>query len=181
MKKPFSSSFSTVKFKTTTASRFKVFSRNIAGSHTEAMETMLDFFENNRISPHDDLGPNMKTLEGNLKKRINAVVAILRDIEKTQTKPLLAMMQLLFQESGSAKKDLKHEKKEFHNKEISDKPSISLLQQENRNLKYKLETDRREIQNILRSVTVARSSFGKPFLRLQLDQNEFESLKSKFL
>lgn len=60
---------------------------------------MLDFFKNNGLSPLEELEPNFLTLEKRIKMRINAVVAVLRDIEKTQTEPSHAMLQLLFQES----------------------------------------------------------------------------------
>ncbi|MGJ8551058.1 BfmA/BtgA family mobilization protein [Winogradskyella wichelsiae] len=53
---------------------------------------MLDFFETNGISPNETLGPNIKTLESQIKKRINAVIAIINDIEKNHDKPTTAML-----------------------------------------------------------------------------------------
>ena len=71
---------------------------------------MLEFFEASGLSPEERLGPNIKTLESLLKKRINAVIAIVRDIEKNQTKPTLAMMQSLFEGVELNKKELLLEK-----------------------------------------------------------------------
>ena len=45
-----------------------------------ALREMLDFFQVNELSPNERLGPSGRTLEANLKKRINAVIAIIRDI-----------------------------------------------------------------------------------------------------
>ena len=80
------------------------------------MATMLDFFFYNEISPREKLGPTGRTIEANLKKRINAVIAIMRDMEKTQTKPTVAMIESLFQTQEPKKKPLILEKKVLEEK-----------------------------------------------------------------
>jgi hypothetical protein len=100
-----------IRFKKKTAKRFQEFSRTHFKSHTEAMATMLDFFFYNEISPKEKLGPTGRTIEANLKKRINAVIAIMRDMETTQTKPTVAMIASLFQTETPIKKPLIVEKK----------------------------------------------------------------------
>ena len=72
---------------------------------------MIEFFEDNGISPTESMGPKMQTLENLIKKRINGVIAILKDIEKSQTKPTVAMMETLFKEAEPKKKPLILEKK----------------------------------------------------------------------
>ena len=104
-------SFIGIGFKKETAKRFQQFSRIHFKSHTEAMATMLDFFFYNEISPREKLGPTGRTIEANLKKRINAVIAIMRDMEKTQTKPTVAMIESLFQTEEPVKKPLILEKR----------------------------------------------------------------------
>ena len=104
-------SFIGIRFKKETAKRFQEFSRTHFKSHTEAMATMLDFFFYNEISPKEKLGPTGRTIEASLKKRINAVIAIMRDMEKSQTKPTVAMLESLFQTEEPKKKPLILEKK----------------------------------------------------------------------
>ncbi|SHG15524.1 hypothetical protein SAMN05444483_105157 [Salegentibacter echinorum] len=104
-------SFSGIRFKKETAKRFQEFSKKHFNSHTEALATMLDFFFYNEISPRERLGPTGRTIEANLKKRINAVIAIMRDMEKTQTKPTVAMIASLFQLEERKNKPLIVEKK----------------------------------------------------------------------
>ena len=104
-------SFIGIRFKKETAKRFQEFSRTHFKSHTEAMSTMLDFFFYNEISPKEKLGPTGRTIEAKLLKRINAVIAIMRDMEKTQTKPTVAMIESLFQTEEPKKKPLILEKK----------------------------------------------------------------------
>ncbi|SDE61515.1 BfmA/BtgA family mobilization protein [Cellulophaga baltica] len=104
-------SFIGIRFKKETAKRFQQFSRTHFKSHSEAMATMLDFFFYNEISPKEKLGPTGRTIEAKLLKRINAVIAIMRDMEKTQTKPTVAMIESLFQTEILTKKPLILEKK----------------------------------------------------------------------
>ena len=104
-------SFIGIRFKKETAKRFQTFSRTYFKSHTEAMATMLDFFFYNEISPKERLGPTGRTIEAKLLKRINAVIAIMRDVEKTQTKPTVAMIQSLFETEETKRKPLIVEKK----------------------------------------------------------------------
>ena len=104
-------SFIGIRFKKETAKRFQEFSRKHFKSHTEALETMLDFFFYNEISPKENLGPTGRTIEAKLLKRINAVIAIMRDVEKTQPKPTVAMLQSLFEMEEPKKKPLILEKK----------------------------------------------------------------------
>ena len=104
-------SFITIRFKRKTAKRFQEFSKRHFKTHTEAMENILDFFFYNEISPKEKLGPTGRTIEAKLLKRINAVIAIMRDVEKTQTKPMVAMLESLFQMEEPKKKPLILEKK----------------------------------------------------------------------
>jgi hypothetical protein len=71
---------------------------------------MLEFFRDNGISPMDSLGPNLMASEVRILKRINAVIAIMRDMEKTQTKPTAAMILSLFEETAPKEKSLILEK-----------------------------------------------------------------------
>ena len=119
-------SFIGIRFKKETAKRFQEFSRTHFKSHTETLETMLDFFFYNEISPKEKLGPTGRTIEASLKKRINAVIAIMRDMEKTQTKPTVAMIESLFQTNEPSKKPLILEKKA-----VEEKPKVRFQEKQN--------------------------------------------------
>lgn len=121
-------SFIGIRFKKETAKRFQEFSRTHFKSHTEALETMLDFFFYNEISPKEKFGPTGRTIEASLKKRINAVIAIMRDMEKNQTKPTVAMLESLFQTNEPSKKPLILEKKA-----VEEKPKVRFQEKQNYN------------------------------------------------
>jgi len=61
---------------------------------------MIEFFETNGISPNETLGPNMKTLKSQIKKQINAVIAIKKAIEKHHNKLMGSQL------NGSPSEDL---------------------------------------------------------------------------
>jgi len=115
--------FKTIRFKRDTAKRFQQFSKTHYKTHTEAMEGMRDFFLYNEISPKENLGPSIRTLEALIKKRINGLVAIIKDIEKNQTKPTAAMLLSLL-EQDSNKKPLLIEKKRLQQSDFKIKPII---------------------------------------------------------
>ena len=103
--------FVNLSIKESVARDFRVFSKKLSRSQSMALREMLDFFQVNELSPNERLGPSGRTMEANLKKRINAVIAIIRDIEKTQTKPTNAMLQSLFELEPQKGKPLIVEKK----------------------------------------------------------------------
>ena len=90
--------FDKLGIKASVAERFRKFCRKLSKSQSMALLLMIDFFEDNGISPNETMGPNMQTLESEIKKRINAVIAIIKDIEKNHDKPTTAMLQSLFME-----------------------------------------------------------------------------------
>jgi len=105
--------FTTISFKCSTAKKFRSFSKKMGASNSMTLLMMVEFFETNEVSPKESIGPNIHTLENLIKKRVSAVIAILRDMEKNQTKPTTAMIQSLFEETEPQKKTLILEKKNF--------------------------------------------------------------------
>lgn len=168
--------FRSIKIKSKTAKEFREFSRHLGKQQSETVQLMMDFFHNHSLSPLDQLGPNFTTLEKRIQMRINAVIAIVRDIEKNQTKPTLAMLQLLFQEIP-AKPEVLVEKKTIS--EAPDGIEKFEFQKRNQLLQTKLSRSRTIIITILERVVISRSSFGKIQLRLLMTQQELEEIKQQ--
>ncbi|SRX74710.1 BfmA/BtgA family mobilization protein [Aequorivita antarctica] len=103
--------FESLSIKRSVAKKFKKYCKTISRSQSMTLLLMLDFFRDNGISPEESLGPNLMASELRIMKRINAVIAIMRDMEKTQTKPTAAMILSLFEESAPNEKPLILEKK----------------------------------------------------------------------
>lgn len=107
--------FETLKIKASVAKKFRKFSKMLSKSQSITLLLMLDFFDENGISPAETIGPRMETLEhkisGLIKKRMNGMIAIMKNIEKTQTMPTVTMMQSLFEVAEPPKQKLLREKK----------------------------------------------------------------------
>lgn len=113
--------FEKLGIKSSVALRFREFCKKMSKSQSMTLLLMLDFFEEYGISPAESMGPRMETLEARIsmliKKRMNGMIAIMKDIEKSQTKPTVAMLYSLFEQTEPTKKKLLLEKKEVQFKE----------------------------------------------------------------
>jgi len=163
--------FSAISIKIRVASRFRRFSKQISKSNTEALEAMLNFFDWNDLTPDDNLGPK----SDGTKKRINALVAIVKNIEKHQTKPTTLMLQRLFEAAADEEEQYTFET-----------PSVETEQEEltyYRNAYYKKQQNynilKYELEEVLQKVVPIKNNFGSDYFRLQMTKNELEQLKQK--
>ena len=170
--------FETLSIKASVVKKFRQYAKAISKSQSMTLLLMVRFFESSGISPEESLGPHIQTLESLIKKRINGLTAIIRDVEKTQTKPSHAMLQLLFQENPQNKKELLIEKKA---PELSSDTThqMELLKYRKRaiNAQDELKRKSRDLDYLIENVVVTRNNFGQAYLRLNLSRSEFEKLK----
>ncbi len=101
-----------ITFEKKTAERFQQFSRIHYKTHSEALAGMLDFFFYNEISPKENFGPTGRRIENIIKKRINAVIAITRDMEKNKVNPTLAILESLM-EAADPKNNYSNRKRDY--------------------------------------------------------------------
>ena len=164
--------FSTIRFKIRIANRFRKFSVQIAHTHTEAMEAMLNFFDWNDLSPNDNLGvKNERT-----NKRINAVIAILKNIEKHQTKPAAAMLKTLFEEVSNNEKE--EEEYDFETPNlITENEELTYYRNEYFTNQGKYNALKSEIEIFIEKTKYIKSNFSTGYFRLEVTKDEFEQLK----
>ncbi len=165
--------FEGLKIKASVARKFRKFSKSISRSQSASLDLMLDFFENNKISPFQNLGPNMKSLEFVLNKRIDSSIAIVRDIENTQTKPTQAMMAALFENlPDNAKKKLPPSFEKALQNTLAQTPIIDNTAE--------IRPEERDIKFLLNQLEYVKPAFGKPYLKIDIPRSEIESLKQKY-
>jgi hypothetical protein len=105
--------FESFKIKASVAKKFRKFSKGISKSQSMTLLLMLEFFEHNEIAPTENLGPKMQTLEGLIKKRINGVIAILKNIEKNKVNPTLAILESLMEAADPKNKKWNQKRKDY--------------------------------------------------------------------
>ncbi len=176
--------FARINFRTDTVDRFRSFSKIYGKTHSETLEGMLDFFEKYRLSPFQDFGATMHGMEANIKKRINGMIAILKDIEKSQTRPTEAMLQLLFEQTAPKEKQpelLLEETTDVEEEEtVFGSPGAIRLREEKNSLERDLEKIRERFKDILLTkVKIIRPAFGKEKLHLEMTVAEYRELKEQ--
>lgn len=110
--------FESLSIKKSVAKKFRSYCKLLSKSQSMTLLLMLEFFRDHGISPMDSLGSHLMASELRILKRINAVIAIMRDMEKTQTKPTAAMILSLFEEAAPNEKPLILEKKSTEEKAL---------------------------------------------------------------
>ena len=177
--------FSNIRFKKDTAKQFQTFSRRFFKTHTEALQTMLDFFIYNEISPKESLGPNGRTIANLIKKRFNAMVAIMKNMEKHGVLPTKAMIELLFEQSPQKKRrqapllmegrKANPERDRFFKKV----EEAIVIEMDNTNLKRNLKKINSEFSSLLDKIQLVKSNFGKGRLQLDMTPEDFDKLKMR--
>lgn len=112
--------FLTLKMKRSVVKRFRKFCRITGTSQSLGMSDMLDFFERHKVLPKDEIPNHLLQVEKRLLKRINAVIAIMKDVEKTQTKPTVGMLEALFTLDDKKEKKPMFVEKKQHNRTLEE-------------------------------------------------------------
>ena len=164
--------FESISIKTSVVHKFRKYSKALGKSQSLTLLLMLEFFEDNRLSPTESLGPNMKSLEASIRKRIDSLIAIVRNIEKEHIKPTKAILEAIFEEIPATpnKKQPASFEDAFKNLEspLKDKtinPQVNQF---------------RDVQSILRNIETIKPAFGNSYFKLKLNSEELKQLKTKY-
>jgi len=177
--------YSNVSIRHNVAVRFRVFSKKISKSHTDTLIAIMDFFEWHGFTPShrftksiiEEILKNRQRTETSI-KRTEATIAIIRDIEVTQTKPTTALLESLFEEK------LTDEEPEMIEKKFIDKPqeekkiedtTVPRIRYER--LGDKLLSVKEDFEYVLDNVNLIKNSFGKDYFKLELTEGELEKFK----
>ena len=146
---------------------------------------MLDFFFYNEISPKESFGPNGRTIANLIKKRFDAMAAMMKNIENHGVLPTKAMMELLFEHSPRKKRgqapllmegrEVDPERDRFFKKV----EEALVIERKYTNLKRDLGQNRAEFIALLNKVQFVKSRFGKSRLQLDMTLEDFDMLKLK--
>lgn len=174
--------FKTVRIKKKTLLRFKSFSKKVSNSYSKTLDMVMDFFEWHGFLPDDRFGKSMVEEIIKNRKRTNAIIAIIKDIEKSQTLPTMAMLQSLFeqQENDSDFEDgLDFVEKKFPNgkpeEEWVEETTVPRIRYDR--LEDKMEELKKDFDYVLEKVKEVKSNFGKGYLKLELTMGAVEKYK----
>lgn len=171
--------FNTIRLKKKVIVKFKEYSRKISPSYSETLDYMIAFFEDSGLSPYDTMNNPFLSYTTTLNKRTDAVIAILRHIEKTQLKPTRKMLESLFE--VVEKEEPRYIERTQEEIEASKTKNEELLDY------YSIEFDksRKELQeiknifrNLLNELSYIKNTFGKNYYKLEISKEKLEEMKS---
>lgn len=158
-----------------TATQLMALARKWKTPYAKSLQLMLDFFKRNGLSPTEDLRPNLKSMESRLDRRIGSLIAILRSIEQTQTRPTHDLMQQLAQALSPAKKPLLVEKKLLQSKKFS--PG-QMTHNQSQGIDQKPDSNALGIlKPIFQKAEIYPSGTGGYHLHLSLSAKEFQQIR----
>ncbi len=176
--------FETLKIKVSVTKRFRTYARDLSRSQSMTLLAMLDFFEIHQLSPMDSIDGSLSALEIRIKRRISNAIAIIKDIEKNQTLPTVAMLQSLFQEQFESNEDdgdledgLDFVEKEFENEEEEWLEETTVPKILYDRLEEKMEMLKSDFLYVLDHVKEVKSNFSKDYLKLELPIGAVEKYK----
>ncbi|WP_268224312.1 BfmA/BtgA family mobilization protein [Sinomicrobium oceani] len=181
--------FNNMAIKKSVALKFRRFSKKFGRSRSMTLLAMMDFFERHGISPDQEMGETIASLKYLIKRRFNAMVAIIRSIEKEQTLPTVGMMQALFNQELESDDEEWEGDFDFFEQQLTEKKTPSnpeLLDTEDTvpKIRYRhLEEQMKELKSdfgyVLDHVVESKNRIGKKYLVMDLDPEAIEKYKRK--
>ncbi|MEM1259610.1 MAG: BfmA/BtgA family mobilization protein, partial [Bacteroidota bacterium] len=176
-KKRYTYHYANINLRREVTERFRAFSKKVAPSHAETLTAMMDFFEWHNYSPYQRFGKDILADNQKTRKRIDAVIAIIKDIEKSQNIPLInieTMLQALFE--GNLKRERpKPPPIKIQKENTKEQHKVSHLEWER--LQQKQQETREQLSHVLDKVELVKNRFGNDYLKLNITREELARFK----
>jgi len=172
--------FSAISINRITAERFRVYSKTVSKSHSETVDTMIDFFEKAKITPKSEVMISFIKFQNYLIGRYDYIEELLRTMEREHIKPTHNMLKSLF--DGTA---LKKKQQPL----LMDKASIQMTREEWNMEEGKVSydryhdvikargKDRRTLMKVLDSINKVEPTFGKPYFKLEMNPAKLDGIR----
>tara|TARA_R110002051_G_scaffold313263_3_gene389204 strand:+ start:302 stop:856 length:555 start_codon:yes stop_codon:yes gene_type:complete len=173
------STFSAISINRIVAERFRQYSKKVSPSHTETLETIMDFFEGAKISPYDKHLMDYMRYNNVINKRLDYLMEVLRAWEKNS--PIHRIHDQLKKLFDQAEIEEEEEKEKLVLEKIKykrfSKPANTVSNYKYELLVDKLEKEQRQRRKLLDKFKLMKSSFGKQYYRVDISSNEFELMR----
>lgn len=169
--------------------KFRRFSKLFGKSQSKTLLAMMDFFERHGISPDQHLGETMASMKHYIRRRFNAMVAIMRSIEKEQTLPTVSMIQALFEQELESDGEEWDNDFDFIEQQLTEaRPpaepepfdgEVTVPKIRYDRLLEQMEELKADFAYVLDHVSVVHNRFGKDHLKLDLNPGALEKYRTK--
>lgn len=185
IKKQQKNTFSAISINRITAERFREYSKTVTKSHTETIDTMIDFFEKANITPKSTFMMSFYKFQKYMMGRLDYIIELLREHERKYHKPTHDMLKTLFEENTCLECAEREEP-------LFIEPMFEKLTREEWNMKEnkvsrnKYDTivnerneERKRMFDLLGKITLVKPRFGKAYHKLEIDVAELRIIKRK--
>ncbi|WP_066223729.1 BfmA/BtgA family mobilization protein [Formosa haliotis] len=168
--------FAGLRIKTSVARKFRKFCKHYGKSQSLSLLDMILFFETNEISPSERFGETITSLKFQMKRRFNALIAIIKSIEKHQTEPTAFLMKQLFEVSAQqeAENHIDFTPQEL----ITENEELEYYQNQFRDSQKRYLQLKSDTGLILKKLKYIRNNFGMGYYRLNLNKEDIQRIKN---
>lgn len=174
------STFSAISINRITAERFRAYSKTVSKSHSETIDTIIDFFEKTKITPKSEVMISFIKFQNYMAGRLDYIIELIREQEHKYHKPTHDMILGLFQGKSLQEKEQpvllekslkKLTREEWHKEEgtVSFDKYHKLVQSKGNDL--------RKFREVLSKIEWIEPTFGKPYFKIEIDATELDILE----
>ncbi|TMU50738.1 BfmA/BtgA family mobilization protein [Flagellimonas algicola] len=180
--------FTCLSIKISIAKKYRRFCKTLGRSQSMTLLAMMEFFEGNGISPDERMHDTISSLKYLVKQRFNAMIAIIRSIEKEQTLPTISMIQALFEQELESDGEEWEGDFDFMERQLTEttpkeeeildvETTVPKIRYDR--LEEQMEDLKCDFAHVLGHVVLSKNRFGKDHLRLDLNPEEIEKYRRK--
>ena len=174
--------YSNITVKKETATRFRSYSKRFNKPHSEVLDGMLRYFKENHLDPFGEgtkiILDSIKKLEVKMMKKFDRLIAIIKNMEKTSIRPTYEMVLILYEAYVKDGKKPRHEPVQIQ-EERRDflEPRNTVPKTEHDRILREFESYKKLCNEILNNVEKVEPMMGKPYLKINVGIEDYESLK----
>ncbi len=174
------STFSAVSINRITAERFRVYSKTVSKSHSETIDTIIDFFEKTKITPKSEVMISFIKFQNYMTGRLDYITDLIREQEHKYHKPTHDMILSLFQGHAiqESKQPVLIEKglKKLTREDWHKEEGTVSIDKYHKLIRSK-GNDLRKFREVLSKIEKVEPTFGKPYFKIEIDATELDILE----
>ena len=174
--------YSNITVKKETATRFRSYSKRFSKSHSEVLDGMMQYFKENNLDPFGEgtkiVLDSIKKLERQMMKKIDRLIAIIKNMEKTSIRPTYEMMLILYEAYVKDGRKPKREPVKLQEERMDFlEPRNTVPKTEHDRMLQEFNEYKKRSNEILNNVEKVEPMMGKPYLKINMGIGDYESLK----
>lgn len=174
------STFSAISINRITAERFRAYSKTVSKSHSDTIDTIIDFFEKTKITPKSEVMISFITFQNYMKGRLDYIIELIREQEHKYHKPTHDMLLSLFQGHTLQEKKqpvlLEKKLKKLTREEWNREKGTVSFDKYNKLVQSK-GNDLRKFIEVLGKIKRVEPILGKPYFKIEINETELNILK----